>query len=245
MRLDLAVIQYESDHVVDLAGAVPFASGDNRLCFRHPGYADRCIKVLRNGRTKQLHAASPLYKKIMRETYFDDNRREYSAYQQPAVARSEGTYARHLARCYGWTRTSLGDGLVTDLITDADNQPAQTFETYLLQHGLDAMAQDAVAEFSCFLRSSLILTKNLMPHNLVLAPNDLGHRLVLIDGLGLSTLLPLAKYSRYFAQRHVEKRVQWFNFRLEWEVGDRTVSWRDTEANFRFVGVCSHAAGER
>jgi hypothetical protein len=135
--------------------------------------------------------------------------------------------------------------LVTDLITDADDKPAQTLETYLFQHGLDAMAQDAVAEFSTFLRSSLILTKNLMPHNLVLAPNGLGHRLVLIDGLGLSTLLPLAKYSRYFAQRHVEKRVQWFNFRLEWEVGDRTVSWRDTEANFRFMGGSSHAAGER
>jgi hypothetical protein len=75
--------------------------------------------------------------------------------------------------------------LVTDLITDADDEPAQTLETYLFQHGLDAMAQDAVAEFSTFLRSSLILTKNLMPHNLVLAPNGLGHRLVLIDGLGL------------------------------------------------------------
>lgn len=241
----MASIQYESDHVVNLAGAVPFASGDNRLCFRHPGYADRCIKVLRNGRTKQLHAASPLYKKMMRETYFDDNRREYSAYQQPAIARSEGAYTRHLACCYGWSRTSLGDGLVTDFIADAEHNPAQTLEAYLSQHGLDAMAQEAVAEFSCFLRSSLILTKNLMPHNLVLAPNGSGHRLVLIDGLGLSTLLPLAKYSRYFARRHVEKRVQWFNFRLVWEVSDRAVSWRDTEAKFRFMRVPLHAAGER
>ena len=51
-----------------------------------------------------------------------------------------------------------------------------------------------------------------MPHNLVLAPNAQGYRLVLIDGLGLSTFLPLAKYSQYFAQRHIEKRYSGFIF---------------------------------
>ena len=78
-----------------------------------------------------------------------------------------------------------------------------------------------------------------MPHNLVLAEDGSNLRLVLIDGLGLSTVLPLAKHIDYFARRHVEKRIQWFNFRLEWEVGDRSVSWRDTEKRFRFQGVPS------
>ena len=84
-----------------------------------------------------------------------------------------------------------------------------------------------------------------MPHNLVLAPNAQGYRLVLIDGLGLSTFLPLAKYSQYFAQRHIEKRLQWLYFRLEWEVSDRSISWRDTEATFRFSGMSPEVESKR
>ena len=182
---------------------------------------------------------------MFREAYFDDNRREYAAYQQPAVARNICTYDRHVARCYGWVRTSRGDGLVTDLIADLNGNPAQTLEEYLSEHGLDTLIQDAVSKLALFLRTSLILTKNLMPHNLVLAPNAQGYRLVLIDGLGLSTFLPLAKYSHYFAQRHIEKRLQWLYFRLEWEVGDRSISWRDTEATFRFSGMALEVESKR
>ena len=237
MRSRLATIHYQSDYVIDLAREAPFASGDNRLCFRHPDDAGLCIKVLRSGRAKQLYSASPFYKRMFRETYFDDNRREFAAYQQPAIVRNKCTYHYHVARCYGWVRTNLGDGLVTDLITDLNGNPAQTLEDYLSEHGLDAVIQDAASNLAFFFRTSLILTKNLMPHNLVLAPSDQGYRLVLIDGLGLSTFLPLAKYSHYFARRHIEKRLQWFYFRLKWEVSDRSISWRDTEATFRFSTI--------
>ena len=229
--------QDESASVIELNGAIPFASGDNRLCFRHPDYPDRCIKVLREGRARSLHASSPLYKRAMREAYFDDNRREFQAYQQPAIVRCAMTYDCHVARCFGWVKTTLGDGLVTDFIADSEGMPAQTLEAYLGLHGLDERARNAVEQFCQFLRESLVLTKNLMPHNLVLADDGSTLRLVLIDGLGLSTVLPLAKHIGYFARRHVEKRIQWLNFRLEWEVSDCSVSWRDTEKGFRFQSV--------
>ena len=84
------------------------------------------------------------------EAYFDDNRREYAAYQQPAVARNECTYDQHVARCYGWVRTTLGDGLVTDLIADLNGEPAQTLEEYLSEHGLDLLIQAAVSNLALF-----------------------------------------------------------------------------------------------
>ena len=229
--------QQESARVIDLDGQTPFASGDNRLCFRHPNDPSRCIKVLREGRARNLQASSPFYKRVMREAYFDDNRREYRAYQQPAIVRPKTPYHGHIARCFGWVKTTQGEGLVTDFVANSTGMPAQTLETYVGSNGLDEPVRRAVNEFCEFLRESLVLTKNLMPHNLVLA-EDGGHfRLVLIDGLGLSTVLPLAKHIGYFARRHVEKRIQWFNFRLQWEVSDRSVSWRDTEKRFRFQGV--------
>ena len=231
--------QEESAGVIELDAATPFASGDNRLCFRHPHHPDRCIKVLKEGRARSLQASSPLYKRGMREAYFDDNRREYRAYQQPAIVQGSVPYDCHIARCFGWVKTTRGDGLVTDFVANSEGLPAQTLEAYVGLHGLDEPVRKAVTEFCKFLRESLVLTKNLMPHNLVLAEDGSNLRLVLIDGLGLSTVLPLAKHIDYFARRHVEKRIQWFNFRLEWEVGDRSVSWRDTEKRFRFQGVPS------
>ncbi|MAW44795.1 MAG: hypothetical protein CMP97_11650 [Gammaproteobacteria bacterium] len=229
--------QDESASVIELDGVTPFASGDNRLCFRHPNHPDRCIKVLREGRASSLHASSPFYKRAMREAYFDDNRREYRAYQQPAIVRGNVPYDRHIAHCFGWVKTTLGDGLVTDFVANSADMPAQTLEAYVGLYGLDEPVRKAVGEFCEFLRRSLVLTKNLMPHNLVLAEEGEALRLVLIDGLGLSTVLPLAKHIGYFARRHVEKRIQWLNFRLEWEVSDRSVSWRETEKRFRFRGV--------
>ena len=169
---------------------------------------------LERGRARSLQASSPFYKRAMRGPYFDDNRREYRAYQQPAIVRGNAAYDRHIARCFGWVETSLGNGLVTDFIADSEDEPAQTLEAYVASHGLDEPVRQAVDEFCEFLRRSLVLTKNLMPHNLVLLRMAAIYVLVLIDGLGLSTVLPLAKYVGYFARRHVEKRIQWFNFRL-------------------------------
>ena len=229
--------QYESAKVIKLQGVEPFASGDNRLCFRHPENPARCIKVVKQGRARSLRMASPLYKRVLMDSHFDDNRREYDAYQQPAITKGVVPYDRHIARCYGWVETSHGEGLVTDFIADVNGKPAQTLETYLAENGLDDLILECVSTFSEFLRASLVLTKNLMPHNLVLAEGEGGYRLVLIDGLGLSTVLPLAKHFAFFARRHVEKRIQWFNFRLDWEVSDRSVSWRDTESRFRFIGA--------
>ena len=45
---------------------------------------------------------------------------------------------------------NLGDGLVTDLITDLNGNPAQTLEEYLSEHGLDAVIQDAVSNLAFF-----------------------------------------------------------------------------------------------
>ena len=78
-----------------------------------------------------------------------------------------------------------------------------------------------------------------MPHNLLVLQDahgqensqqkEQGLRLVLVDGFGLSTILPMAKYVPAFARRHVEKRLNWLDFRIAWETSDKARSWRDAE----------------
>ena len=217
---------------LDLSEKQPFAIGDNRLCFRHPDDSGLCIKINRAGRAGRLRGQAPLYERLRREKHFDDNWQEFYAFQQPAIRTGGPELWRHLPRCYGWVETNLGPALISDFFADPSGDAAPTLEQYLKHHGRTPEIDEALDEFCAFLRGSLVLTKNLLPHNLVVADLDRELRLILIDGIGLATLLPLAKHSTLLSRRHVDKRIRWFEHRLAWETGSRPESWQTAEAKF-------------
>lgn len=217
-----------------LAASEPFAAGDHRLCYRHPHDKNLCIKVNRQGKAQMLKARAPFYKKFRSVDSFDDNQIEYRAFQQSAILRNTPEIWRHIPRCYGWVETDIGRGLVTDYYpSEKLNAPATTLEEYLKEFAVTPQLSSALKEFSAYLRRYLLLTKNLMPHNLLVLQEQEGLlRLVLIDGFGLSTIFPVAKYVPAAAKRHVEKRLDWLDYRIAWEISDRKISWRDTEKKF-------------
>jgi hypothetical protein len=59
---------------------------------------------------------------------------------------------------------------------------------------------------------------------------------VLVDGFGLSTILPLDEHVLALGRRHVEKRLNWLDFRLAWEVSDKQLSWLEAEKIYAEVG---------
>lgn len=217
-----------------LAASQPFAAGDHRLCYRHPHDENLCIKVNRQGKAQMLKAGAPFYKRFRSVDSFDDNQIEYRAFQQSAILRNTPEIWRHIPRCYGWVETDIGCGLVTDYYpSDNLNVPATTLEEYLKEFSVTPQLLSALKEFSAYLRRYLLLTKNLMPHNLLVLQESGGVlRLILIDGFGLSTMFPVAKYVSAAARRHVEKRLDWLDYRIAWEISDRETSWRDTEKKF-------------
>lgn len=217
-----------------LAASQPFAAGDHRLCYRHPHDENLCIKVNRQGKAQMLKASAPFYKRFRSVDSFDDNQIEYRAFQQSAILRNTPEIWRHIPRCYGWVETDIGCGLVTDYYpSDNLNVPATTLEEYLKEFSVTPQLLSALKEFSAYLRRYLLLTKNLMPHNLLVLQESGGVlRLILIDGFGLSTMFPVAKYVSAAARRHVEKRLDWLDYRIAWEISDRETSWRDTEKKF-------------
>jgi hypothetical protein len=228
---------FQSDPIV-LGSSKPFATGDHRLCFKHPSDGSLCVKVNRQGKAQALKANAPLYKKFRSVDSFDDNKIEYRAFQQPAIRRNTPDIWRHIPRCYGWVETDIGPGLVTDFFGgDDQDAAAMTLEYYLQEFGKTPHLSLALEEFAKFLRRYLLLTKNLMPHNLLVLNSDSDNtsadlRLVLVDGFGLSTIFPLAKYVPLLAKRHVEKRLHWLSYRISWEVSDRKLSWLEAEEKF-------------
>ena len=64
---------FQSDPIV-LGSSKPFATGDHRLCFKHPSDGSLCVKVNRQGKAQALKANAPLYKKFRSVDSFDDNK---------------------------------------------------------------------------------------------------------------------------------------------------------------------------
>ncbi|QIL91226.1 hypothetical protein GNX18_16640 [Microbulbifer sp. SH-1] len=217
--------------MIDLTNAEPFASGGNRHCYRHPQFADRCVKVMRPGRVAELRRRAPWYKALGSDRQFDDNAREVDGYRQKVLNNAEPASPvwAHLPRWYGVEDTSIGVGAVSELILDADGAPGITLENYLQQYGLDDTIRGALARFSQWLRATGVLTKNLLPHNLVLSHRHGQPELFLIDGLGSAAFLPFAEYFAFSRRRYIERRIEKMWKRIHWEVSDRSLSWAQAE----------------
>ena len=212
--------------MINLDGLQPFAEGGNRQCFIHPNNSYRCLKVSLEEQSKKVKQNAPWYKKLRSEKSFDDNLREQKAYDQRALRKDNSDKWKHLAKWYGMVKTSIGPASETELIRDNQNNIASTLETYLFSYGMTDEIKIALDEFESWLRSSLVLTKNIIPHNVVLGCE--GEKIVLkiIDGLGSKSYLPLTQVSDVFAKRYVERRIELMRSRINWDLTGRQGDWK-------------------
>ena len=218
--------------MIDLSNTTPFATGGNRYCFRHPDKPDLCLKVLR----AHLIEAGPQHQPVTRylpdRKRPDDNQREIAAHRQPAIrkllaqGRQEAVWS-HLPRFHGTAETSLGMANVSQLLVDRNGAPAETLEQYLERQGFDRTIEKAVDRFSDWLMDTGILTRNLLPHNLVVAERRGRAELFLVDGLGASVIHTKLAVFRRWRRRYLERRLKRFHLRIQWELGGRQGRWRD------------------
>jgi hypothetical protein len=71
-----------------------------------------------------------------------------------------------------------------------------------------------------------VLTKNIIPHNIVLSKENDIFILKIIDGLGCKALVPLPKYSKFFARIYVERRIKLMWSRIHWDLSGRKGKWK-------------------
>ena len=211
--------------MIDLSGSTPFAEGGNRKCFIHPARSDRCLKVIHPGLLEKIIKNKPWYKKFRSKNSFDDNLREQEAYKQKALIANNSEVWKHIAKWYGMVETSIGMASETELIKNND-QIAETLENYLFSNGLTDEIKIAINEFHQWLRDNLILTKNLIPHNLVIKKENNEMIIKIIDGLGSQAFIPLPNHSTFFAKRYVERRIELMWSRINWDLSGRKGNWK-------------------
>lgn len=186
---------------------------------------------MRPGRIQEVQQGAPWYKKLLGKNRFDDNVREAQGYLQEALrnASTRSIVWRHLPHWYGIQTTSHGPGAVSQLITDDKGEPAITLENYLLQFGLCDSIKAALDRFAHWLQASGVLTKNILPHNLVVRNESGQPELYLIDGLGCAAFIPLVKISQTANKHYIQRRIQRMWIRVKWELSDKQIRWEEAE----------------
>ena len=211
--------------MINLDGIKPFAEGGNRMCFVHPANPDRCLKVVHPGLPSKIKNNKSWYKRFRSIESFDDNLREQKAYDQKALKNDDPNLWLHLARWYGMTETSIGIASETELIRNGDTI-AETLETYLFREGITGEIKASIEDFEQWLRDHLVLTKNLIPHNLVLDYQSDKIIIKIIDGLGSQAFIPLPNYSNFFAKRYINRRIELMWSRIHWDLSGRKGNWK-------------------
>ncbi len=211
--------------MIDLNGVKPFAEGGNRRCFINPQNPNQCLKILHPGLLDKINKTRPWYKKARKLESFDDNLREKDGYEQRALKSKNPNIWKHLAKWYGLQETTLGIASVTELIVN-NGQIAETLEHYLLNKGLTEKIKKSLQSFEYWMKEHLVLTKNLLPHNLVLKEDKDELVIKIVDGLGCHSFIPLPQNFNIFAKLYVNKRIKLMWQRINWDLSGRQGNWK-------------------
>ena len=162
----------------------------------------------------------------------NDNTQEIIAHNQPAVQKLiakglEQLLWAHLPRFYGTVQTSFGQANDSELIRCADGNVAPTLETLIQSQGLTPELNHAIEEFVVWLKQTKILTRNLLPHNLVVSDRSGRPQLFLIDGLGAPTIPQALASVPGWSSHYIERKIARFQKRLAWEQNNGGLSWED------------------
>lgn len=175
-----------------LGHAVPVATGNSRLVYRHPADAGLLIKLLRPEKAAWFRQR--------RFRWYQKRRRyrELGSFLQEIgeqlVARvQQGGLVPHLQEVVGLTETDLGPGLVVRALHARDGRYAPTLASVVRSGGFDAQAEQALERFFEWLLRSRIVVSDLNWGNLLYAWDEVlgASRFVLVDGMGEAAAFPL------------------------------------------------------
>ncbi|MBW6510037.1 MAG: PhoP regulatory network YrbL family protein [Desulfuromonadales bacterium] len=194
----------------------PFAQGGNRLCYVHPEDSKLCIKVRRPDFTlADRRRKKGFLKKIRPLSSFDDNLEEFKVMGELKKHYAE-TIFQHISRCYGFVETDMGKGLVSELIRNTDHRISQTLKKYIWEFGVTGSLKTAIESLLEVWKHELVPSRDLLLHNIVVQQDaEKIIRLVVIDGLGNTGLIPLRYLPRSWQMQKIERKIANFYERIE------------------------------
>ncbi|MWN31210.1 MULTISPECIES: YrbL family protein [unclassified Gilliamella] len=182
------------NNTIQLSEEDYISRGLHRKCYHYPNDPSKCIKVNYNvGAEEETNREISYYKHLIRRNVSFDA----------------------LAKYYGPVSTSYGKGHAFELIRDYNGEIAIPLERYLADEKLTMQYYDGLVLALKTLKSALlkdrIITMTIKSKNILFQHlSTEKSRLVIIDNIGNSTLIPIANYIPFFAKAKIERTWQRF-----------------------------------
>lgn len=195
--------------MIKLKELEPIARGRMRLVYEYPGDPSFLIKVIRpEVINERWGEGQPWYKMQRRYGHYISYMREIGEYV--ATYAKYGRSLDFIQRTRGLTETDLGLGLVLDAYRDRNGDLAPSLSNLLDRGQYDAKVEEALQVFIEQILSCDVVIADLHGGNIVYTySEEKGDHFVMIDGLGLSNIIPfktMFRSSNHKSKlRHVER----------------------------------------
>jgi hypothetical protein len=181
----------------------PLAVGKTQSVYQHPGAPDLLIKVRKLDRLQRNYdrKLGGLIGYKRRHGLYTTWMRELEHYF--SVCLRLGYQPQFLQRYHGIIDTDLGLGMAVERIADRSGSLAPKLEAVVKRSGLTAELRAKVEHLARQVNELRISTNDISMTNIVYGWDDVAKedRLVLIEGIGVNTFVPLARYSNFFNVR--------------------------------------------
>ena len=174
----------------------PIGVGRERACYVHPEDPRLAIKIPTGTVTAQTERDIKAYKRLKNRGLVENH---------------------HLPKYHGLCETSIGRGIVVELIRNYDGEIARPLNWYLAQ-GVPVEEFDTYLEElkQFFLQNLIIFNHDMQTGNLLFQKTSMGSaRLVVIDGLGDTVALDWLDNIPFLVRRKINRRWKRFIRRLQ------------------------------
>jgi hypothetical protein len=188
--------------LVVLKTETPLAVGRTQVVYQHYQDPNLLIKVRRLDKLQRVYdrKIGGLIGYKRRHGLYTTWMRELEHYF--SVCLRLGYRPQFLQEYHGIVQTDLGLGMVVSRVTDRSGGLAPTLQDVVLSTGLTAELRAKVDDLLRQVNELRISTNDISIANIVYGWNETaGDHLVLIEGIGVNTIIPIAKYSNYLNVR--------------------------------------------
>jgi hypothetical protein len=189
--------------LIVLKDQTPLAAGTTQTVYQHPGDPSLLIKVRKLEKLQEDYdrKLGGLIGYKRRHGLYTTWMRELEHYL--SVCLRLGYQPRFLQRYHGIVDTDLGLGMVVGRISDRSGSLAPKLRAVVARTGLTAELRAEVEHLRRQTNELRISTNDISMTNIVYGWDEAAKEdhLVLIEGIGVNTFVPLARYSNFFNVR--------------------------------------------
>jgi hypothetical protein len=192
---------------INLKDATPVSSGTLQHVYQHPSEPDYLIKILRLDRMRERWARKSRGLPIVRRYgLYNAWVRELKTYIELRSRSPDGEGPEFLQRHFGLTDTDLGIGLLVGKVKDRAGGLAPTLANVVRQDGFTEQLRTQFAELQAKIEALNLVTSDINANNILVGWDERhGEHLVIIEGLGDNTLIPVKTMFRFLNRASIRR----------------------------------------